>query len=102
MSALSNSVMPASIAASTTRRDDSRSIRPPKSLQPSASTETTSPELPSGRYSIDHSSVVKQHLAAAAGILQVHGPRRIVEPELVRDHRVERLPVFADHVPHDG
>jgi len=49
MSAVSSSVMPASIAASTTALVASRSSRRPKLLQPSPATETISPESPTGR-----------------------------------------------------
>src|ERR671934_43166 len=49
MSAVSKSVMPASSAASTTARVASRSIRPPKLLQPSPTTETSGPSRPNRR-----------------------------------------------------
>ena len=48
MSAVSNRVMPASMAASTTARVCCRSSRPPKLLQPSPATDTSSPLLPTG------------------------------------------------------
>src|SRR5438876_8635388 len=49
MSAVSKSVMPASSAASTTARVASRSMRPPKLLQPSPTTETSGPSRPNRR-----------------------------------------------------
>src|SRR5687768_6811611 len=52
MSAVSNRVIPRSIARSTTARDASRSMRPPKLLQPRPTTETRSPDLPRLRSSI--------------------------------------------------
>ena len=50
MSAVSNSVMPTSIAASTTAWVCSSSIRAPKALQPTPTVLTMRPERPSGRY----------------------------------------------------
>jgi hypothetical protein len=47
MSAVSNIVMPTSIAASTTALVPARSILLPKLLQPSPATDTISPESPS-------------------------------------------------------
>jgi hypothetical protein len=52
MSAVSNIVMPASMAASTTALVLSRSSRRPKLLQPSPVTDTVSPDAPSSRYLI--------------------------------------------------
>src|SRR5918992_4323022 len=49
MSAVSSSVTPASIAASTTARVPSRSTRMPKLLQPSPTTETSGPSRPRRR-----------------------------------------------------
>src|SRR5215470_10669727 len=50
MSAVSSSVMPASIAASTTALVPARSTRLPKLLQPSPAADTISPESPSDLY----------------------------------------------------
>src|SRR5947207_4633851 len=44
--------MPRSIALSTTRRDASNSMRPPKLLPPSPTTDTSRAELPSLRFCI--------------------------------------------------
>src|SRR3954449_8169111 len=52
MSAVSNSVMPRSIARWITLRDVSRSVRWPKLLQPSPTAETRRPELPRLRISM--------------------------------------------------
>src|SRR6185312_3089634 len=52
MSAVSKSVTPASIAASTTSRVRSASSRPPKLLQPRPTTETSRPLAPRVRYSM--------------------------------------------------
>src|ERR687885_236794 len=52
MSAVSNSVTPASSAASTTARVPSRSTRPPKLLHPSPTTETSGPSVPNRRVRI--------------------------------------------------
>src|SRR6266540_6020388 len=52
MSAVSNSVTPASSAASTTARVPSTSTRIPKLLQPSPTTETSAPSLPNWRVRI--------------------------------------------------
>src|SRR5215210_7511695 len=52
MSAVSNSVTPASSAASTTARVPSRSTRPPKLLQPRPTTETSGPSAPKRRVRI--------------------------------------------------
>src|ERR671935_3155895 len=49
MSAVSNSVTPASSAASTTARVPSRSTRQPKLLQPRPTTETSGPSEPNRR-----------------------------------------------------
>src|SRR4051794_130486 len=49
MSAVSKSVMPTSIAASTTARVPSRSTRMPKLLQPRPTTETSGPSVPNRR-----------------------------------------------------
>src|SRR6266496_3383089 len=49
MSAVSNSVTPASSAASTTARVPSRSTRPPKLLQPRPTTVTSGPPSPKRR-----------------------------------------------------
>src|SRR5216683_949305 len=46
MSAVSKRVMPRSSALWTTLREASRSIRPPKLLQPSPTSETSRPERP--------------------------------------------------------
>src|SRR5712664_2650011 len=46
MSAVSSRVMPRSSALWTTLREASRSMRPPKLLQPSPTTETSRPDLP--------------------------------------------------------
>src|ERR1700730_13302648 len=51
MSAVSNNVMPDSIAWSTTLRVASRSIFMPKLLHPSPTSETCNPEFPSLRSS---------------------------------------------------
>src|SRR6266568_1636374 len=52
MSAVSNSVAPASSAASTTARVPSRSTRTPKLLPPSPTTETSGPSAPNRRVRI--------------------------------------------------
>src|ERR671937_1762192 len=52
MSAVSNSVTPASSAASTTARVPSRSTRIPKLLQPRPTTETSGPSVPNRRVRI--------------------------------------------------
>src|SRR5919204_324887 len=52
MSAVSNSVTPASTAASTTARVPSRSTRMPKLLQPRPTTETSGPSVPNRRVRI--------------------------------------------------
>src|SRR6266571_9079863 len=52
MSAVSNSVTPASSAASTTARVPSRSTRTPKLLPPSPTTETSGPSAPNRRVRI--------------------------------------------------
>ena len=49
---MSNRVMPASMAASTTAAVASASMRIPKLLQPNPTVETISPESPNGRYVI--------------------------------------------------
>src|SRR5579862_9912435 len=54
MSAVSNSVMPRSIALWITLREVSRSVRWPKLLQPRPTAETRRPELPRLRISMDH------------------------------------------------
>ena len=53
ISAVSNKVIPFSIARSTTARVPSRSKRIPKLLHPSPTVETRSPDVPKFRYSID-------------------------------------------------
>src|SRR5579863_7006442 len=50
MSAVSISVTPRSSALSTTRRDAARSIRPPKLLAPSPTSETSGPATPNLRF----------------------------------------------------
>src|ERR671936_1332014 len=52
MSAVSKSVIPESIAASTTARAPSSPTRPPKLLQPRPTTETSGPSFPSRRVRI--------------------------------------------------
>src|ERR1700722_5107039 len=54
MSAVSNRVMPRSIALWITLREVSRSVRWPKLLQPRPTAETRRPELPRLRISMDH------------------------------------------------
>src|SRR5450631_2537660 len=75
MSAVSNRVMPRSIALWITLREASKSMRWPKLLQPRPTAETRRPELPRLRISIDESLrnvrrsdlVVTPHASARAG-----------------------------------
>src|SRR5215471_9191638 len=49
-------LMPRSSAVSTTRRDAARSMRPPKLLPPSPTTDTSRAELPSLRFCMSGST----------------------------------------------
>src|ERR1700730_2931179 len=60
MSAVSNSVMPRSIALWITLREVSRSVRWPKLLQPRPTAETRRPEPPRLRICMDRSCEVKR------------------------------------------
>src|SRR5215213_2410623 len=109
MSAVSKSVMPRSSALWTTLRVASRSIRPPKLLQPKPTRETRRPELPRLRSCIRSPSIPA---AKAREVARRHalGPERVLrrggvlvadrqaahhdlfggKPELAPDRRVER------------
>src|ERR671934_574108 len=73
MSAVSKSVMPASSAASTTARVASRSIRPPKLLQPSPTTETSGPSRPNRRVRmrVDASDLLVRYRELGSSDLEV-------------------------------
>src|SRR5579875_112133 len=66
MSAVSRNVTPSSIAASITARVPARSTRRPKLLQPSPTTEASSPESPSGRVFICVVSLMASTLEAVS------------------------------------
>src|SRR5215831_185311 len=90
MSAVSNSVMPASSAASMTARVASKSARAPKLLQPRPTTETSGPPSPSGRVRMRRTLSVRLR------------PSREVHPRAEAHHDdavlVDEL-VLADHRP---
>src|SRR6185312_16230478 len=71
MSAVSNSVMPRSIALWITLREVSRSVRWPKLLQPRPMAETRRPEPPRLRISMDQSCAAFFKRAAHCDLMEL-------------------------------
>src|SRR5579884_4017273 len=90
MSAVSRKVTPQASASSTTARVPSRSTRRPKLLQPSPTSETSSPLWPSARGTsgrqlglerdLTHRGQRPRDRAAGLGLLGVLGELGLVDP----------------------
>src|SRR6478672_6771310 len=68
MSAVSNSVIPTSMAASTTAWVCSSSMRAPNALHPTPTVLTMRPERPSGRYVMSEGLAMIDSLVVPAGL----------------------------------
>src|SRR5216683_1794497 len=102
MSAVSKRVMPRSSALWTTLREASRSIRPPKLLQPSPTSETSRPDVPRLRCFMPTCRRPLIHDDRADRLAARHQVEALVDAlqrQLVGDQRVDLA--LAVHVPVD-
>src|SRR5215469_8591060 len=99
-------LMPRASATSTTRRDASKSMRPPKLLPPSPTTETSRVELPSRRICMTGSPRDGFDLPRLArahdGVEHRHAVQHILDRHrigrLVEDRARERGELGIEHV----
>src|SRR4051812_46440282 len=92
MSAVSNSVMPRSIALWITFREVSRSVRWPKLLQPRPTAETRRPEPPRLRICMDRSCGAWAEAGQARDLhcgLRIRASQGAILPGSVRRHRAD-------------
>src|SRR5882757_11187263 len=102
MSAVSKRVMPRSSALWTTLREAARSIRPPKLLQPSPTSETRRPDVPRLRCFMPTCRIVLEHHDRADRLAARHQVEALVDAlqwQRVGDQRVDLD--LAVHVPVD-